>query len=159
MNAKGQADQLNQYFGPGVLGGNIQQIYQMLLASPAFQNMLNQYGLQGSQLSQNLTAGLAQRGLTGTGVGTVAQNLGNAVPGFMQTQARGDLYGQAFQAALQNLMGRMGSFTSLEEQRRSKPGFLQSALGGLFGAAGMAGGLGWNPFGHKAQTQPYLGPQ
>lgn len=142
MNAQGQAAQLNQLFGPGVLGGDTQKLFTMLMQSPAFQSMLQNYSLQGNQLSQNLTAGLAQRGLTGTGVGTIANSLGQAVPGFMQTQARGDLFKEALMAAMQNLGQRQSSFTSLEEQRRSHPGFLQTLAGGL------AGGLG--------QMLPYL---
>lgn len=138
MRAGDQANELSQLFGPGVLSGDTQKLFALLMGSPAFQSMMQQYSLQGNQLSQNLTAGLARRGLTGTGVGTIAQSLGQAVPGFAQTQARGALFSDAMQAAMQNLLARMGSFTSLEQQRRSQPGFLGKAFGGLLGAAGTA---------------------
>src|SRR3972149_5083686 len=144
---------LSQFFGPGALAGDYSKLYSLLLSSPGFQNVLSNMSIQGTNLSQNLTANLARRGLTGTGVGTVAQSLGQAVPGFMQQQAKAGLSQEALQAAMQNLLARMGIYGELRGQQMNQPGFLQSLFGGLMGGAGSLlpflkglGGPGKNPY-------------
>jgi hypothetical protein len=124
------ANQVNTLFGPQQQAMDTQRLYSMLMGSPAFQSMLQNYSLQGNQLGANLTAGLARRGLTGTGVGTVAQGMGQSAAGFAQTGARGDLWQQAMQMALQSLMSRMGAATDLYRTSQ-QPSFLERAFGGL----------------------------
>lgn len=153
MNAQQQAGQLSSLFGPGVAAGDTQRLFQLLMGSPAFQSMMQNISLQGNQISQNLNAGLAQRGLTGTGVGTIASSLGSAVPGFMQTQAKGQLFSDAMSSAMQNLLARLGSYTQLEQQRRSQPSTFGRIAGGVLGAAGTAIPF-LHSFGGGQQTQP-----
>lgn len=136
------AGQLYGAFGPqqGIAGTNL--LYQQLLSSPAFQSLLQNYTLQGSNLGQNLTAGLARRGLTGTGVGTIAQSMGQSAGGFAQTGARGQLYQDAMQQAFQNLLARLQSYTQLRAIQMQQPSFLSSLGGGLLQGVGTLGSLG-----------------
>jgi hypothetical protein len=130
------ANQVNTAFGPQQQAFDTQKLYAMLMGSPAFQAMLQNYSLQGNQLGQNLTAGMAKRGMTGTGVGTVMQGMGQSAAGFGQTQARGDLWQQAMQMALQSLMGRMGATTDIYKQQQAQGSFLGNMFGNLLGAGG-----------------------
>lgn len=161
MNAAGQANQLSQLYGTGPLGQDTQALFRLLMQSPMWQQMMVNASLQGNALGRNLTNSFAQRGLTTTGVGTVAQNMGNSATGFMQTQMQGDLWAKALAAAMQNLSQRQDSWTTLEQQRRAKPSGLGSVFGGILGAAGSA--LPFINFGGRPQTQqPYYsmyGPQ
>jgi len=128
------AQQLNQQFGPEQLAQNQQQLFRMLASSPAFRNILQQQAQQGQQLGQNITAGLARRGLTTSGIGTIGSALGGAAGGFAQSQARAGLSSSALNASQQNLMAQLQAFTQLRGQEVGQPTPFGQAFGSLLGA-------------------------
>lgn len=138
------ANRFASLFGPNRIGMDTMQLFRLLMQSPAWQSMMTNASLQGNQASQNLTQGLAQRGLTTSGIGTIAQQVGKSIPGYLMQQQKGQLFNTSMDAAMQNLMARMQAVSGLEQQRRQSSGFNPM---GLLGA-----GLG--TFG---QIFPFLG--
>src|SRR5678815_309266 len=97
------ASMLRRQFGPGALSGDTTQLFQFLLRSPQFQNMLNQNAIQGQQFQRDLSQGLAQRGLSTSGIGTIANAAGQSAVSSGALGLRGDLFNQAGSLAQQNL--------------------------------------------------------
>jgi hypothetical protein len=118
------------------MSADTMKLFQMLMQSPAFQQLMTNASLQGNQLSQSLTQGLAQRGLTTSGVGTVAQRMGQSMPGYFQGQAKAGLFNQANQSAMESLMQRLQATTQLEQQRRAQKFNPLSLVGAGLGTFG-----------------------
>lgn len=135
-NMSSDAGKFGRMFGPQQLGMDTMALYRMLMMSPMFQQMMTNASLQGNQLSQNMTQGLAQRGLTTSGIGTMANAMGKSAPGFFMQQARSGLFSTAMENAMQNLMARMQAVSGLEQQRRATPSFGTQLLGAGLGTFG-----------------------
>lgn len=141
---------LARLFGPGALAHDQQQLYSLMANSPGARAALGSINLQGQNLAQDLSAGFARRGLTTTGVGTVAQGLANAASGFGQAQYQGQLSGQALDAAQQNLLARLAAFSSNQNANVGQPSGFERIFGSVLGAAGPALA---NYFGNKRNNK------
>lgn len=156
-NAAGYLRSVNQNFGPNALNADYQRLFSMLASSPSFQSQLSGINLAGQNLSQGLASSFANRGLTSSGVGTIAQNLGNATGGFESQRAIGSLSSDALNAAQQNLLARLQAWSSLTGQSIGQP----SPFGSIFGSLLSAGGPALAQyFAGKGQQNPwpYNGP-
>lgn len=121
------AGTLQRLFGAGALSGDISQLYKLLQASPQFQQMLLQNSIQGSQFQNDLSSGLASRGLSTSGIGTIANAAGQSAISSGELGLRGGLFGTAGSLAQQNLLARLQSYT---QGRLNQPN-QQSAIGGI----------------------------
>ena len=117
---------LSRMFGAGALSGDISQLYKLLQASPQFQQMLLQNSIQGSQFQNDLSSGLASRGLSTSGIGTIANAAGSSAISSGELGLRGGLFGTAGSLAQQNLLARLQSYT---QGRLNQPS--QSTIGGI----------------------------
>lgn len=149
------AQELQKKFGTGALSQDTLRLYQMLSQSPAFSEAMNQNALSGANLSSNLNASLGARGLSTSGIGTVASSLGSSAASFGASALRGGLFGTAGNMASENLLARLQAFSQLKTAKANQPSFLQSLTGGILGAGGavLAGPAGAAIFGPK-QPQP-----
>lgn len=147
------AKELQQKFGTGVLSGDVMRLYSMLASSPQFQESMSQNALSGANLSQNLNASLGARGLSTSGIGTVAGALGKSASSFGASALRGGLFGTAGNLASENLLARLQAFSALKQAKANQPGFLQSLTGSILGAGGMVlgGPAGAAIFGKQPQ--------
>ena len=130
---------MQRYYGPQQLQKNTQQMYQMGLGSPGFQNQLAGINLAGNQFAQNLAARQGAQGFGGgtvrSGVGTVGQ----AAAPTLSSSAKGNAYGQLWQnsqqMALQQMMAHLQALQGLQ------PGMgFGNQFGNLLGAGMQAGG-------------------
>jgi len=87
-------------------------------------------------LSNSLSAGLGSRGLNTSGIGTVANSLGQSAQAFGSLGLRGGLFGTAQSSALQSMMARLQAYTQLKGQQNSQPGLLSQVAGSALGAFG-----------------------
>jgi hypothetical protein len=126
---------LNKFFGAGALSGDITQLYQLLSRSPQFQQMLLQNSIQGQQFQGDLSAGLAQRGLSTSGIGTIANAAGQSAISSGELGLRGGLFGSAGSLAQQNLMQRLQSYTQGRLGQPQGPSFLSQISGDVLGAS------------------------
>ena len=126
---------LQNFFGAGALSGDITQLYQLLAKSPQFQQMLLQNSIQGSQFQNNLGAGLAQRGLSTSGIGTIANAAGASATSSGELGLRGGLFGTAGNLAQQNLLQRLQSYTQGRLNQPQQPSFLSQISGDVLSAA------------------------
>jgi len=131
------AGDINSMFGAGALSRNTLSLYNMLAQSPQFRNALSQNALAGSRLSAGITGGLANRGLTTSGIGTVAQQLGGSAGAFGEGALMGGLFGTAGGMAEQNLQAQLAAWTQLQGADLQKPSFMESLSGSLLGGGGM----------------------
>lgn len=129
------AGDLRKHFGPGALSQDTMMLYRMLANSPAFRATLAQNAAVGSRFSNQLTSNLAQRGLTTSGIGSVAQAAGKQAISTGETGLRGGLFQTAQEGAMQNLLARLQSFTALQGQSLQRPTGLEA-----FGSSLLAGG-------------------
>ena len=139
------ADELKRLFGPGALAGDTQQLYQLLANSPQFRQQLSQNNINASGFEHNLRGGLAARGLTTSGVGTIATAAGQSAGQYGEQALRGGLFGTAGDMAQQNLLARLQAFMQSQQLGMQQPSTLQRFGGGL----GLAGGQFQSLFGGK----------
>lgn len=125
-------------FTPDMLSSDTQKLFQLLAQSPMFQSMLQQNALAGQQLGSNVQAGLAQRGLNTSGIGTLANAAAQSATSFGETGIRGDLFHSALMAALQNYLQKMQLSGQYQITKASQPSGLERIGGALLGAAGTA---------------------
>jgi hypothetical protein len=102
---------LNRLFGPGALSGDTMKLYQMLAQSPQFRQLMLQNSIQGGQFQNNLAQGLGQRGLSTSGIGTIANAAGNSAIQTGQTALQGGLFGEAGDMAMKDLMARLQAYS------------------------------------------------
>lgn len=145
------AKDLAQKFGVGQQSNDTLRMYQMLLQSPQFQQAMTENNLAGAQASNDISSGLAQRGLSTSGIGTVAGALGKSASAFGGSALKGGLFGQAGNMAMQNLLARLQAYSSLKTAKAGQPSFLEGLAGGVLGAGGavLAGPAGAAIFGAK----------
>jgi len=98
---------LSEAYGPEALAGQVQQMFQLLSSSPAFASLLRNVQGTASNAQTAIASNLGRTGLSGSGVGAATAGLASQLPATATAQARGDLFGQAMQAALQNLGQRL----------------------------------------------------
>lgn len=132
-------NKITSMFGPQALAGDTEKLYGFLSHGAGFQNLLSQSNAQASQFQNSLAANLAQRGLTTTGIGSIANAAGGSAAQFSESALRGGLFNQASDMAQQNLMARLQAWAAFQQQQASQPSFLQQLGGSLSGAAGLAG--------------------
>lgn len=96
----------NELLGPQAITDTTQQLFQLMQSSPAFAAMLKSIMGQGQQFNTGVQSALGRTGLSGTGVGAVTGALANSATSNALTQARGQLFSDALQTALQSLMAR-----------------------------------------------------
>ncbi len=146
------AGDLAKKFGVGQMTTDTQKLYQFLLSSPQFQQAMTENNLAGAQASSDITAGLSQRGLSTSGIGTVAGALGKSASAFGGSALKGGLFGTAGSMATQNLLARLQAYAQYKTAKANQPSFLEGLAGGVLGGAGqvLAGPLGANIFGPKA---------
>lgn len=116
-------EELNDMFGSGALTRNTRTIYNFLAGSPEFRNALNINALAGSNLSRSTSAGLAKRGLTTTGIGSIAGAIGGSAAQFGESGLRGGLFNTAGGLAQQNLSDLLQAYLGIQElqQKRQNP--------------------------------------
>lgn len=135
------ANDLRRLFGPGALAGDTQQLYQFLSQSPQFRQQLSQNLINASGFEHNLRGGLAARGLTTSGVGTIATAAGQSAGQYGEQALRGGLFGTAGDMAQQNLLARLQAFMQSQQMGMQQPSGLQRLGGGLALAGGQAQSL------------------
>jgi hypothetical protein len=147
------AKDLASKFGVGQQMTDTQRLYQFLLQSPQFQQENN---LAGAQASNDISAGLSQRGLSTSGIGTVAGALGKSASSFGASALKGGLFGTAGSMASQNLLARLQAYSSYKNAKASQPSFLEGLAGGVLSAGGavLAGPAGAAIFGGGAKPMP-----
>lgn len=129
------AKDLSKQFGVGALSKDTMALYRMLAASPQFRAQLMSNSAMGSRFSNQLAGGLASRGLSTSGIGTVAGAAGSQVISAGETALRGGLFGTAAEGAQQNLLARLQAYTQLQGQGLSQPSPL-----GMLGSSLLTGG-------------------
>ena len=122
------------YLGPLAISNDTNQLFTLLAGSPMFQNMMRSIMQQGSQLNTGMQSSLGRTGLSSSGVGAATGGLARSATGNAISGARGELFGQALQTALQALQARMQMAPQFMEERRAAPTILEQAVG-------MAGGV------------------
>ena len=125
-------------FGPSALSADTLKLFQFLLQSPEFQNILGQNALAGQQFSTNLAQGLGQRGLSTSGIGTIANAAGQSATAFNEGALRGGLFGQAQGNALQMLLAKLQAYANFQTAKANQPSTFEKIAGGVLGAGAMA---------------------
>jgi len=132
---------LKRLFGPGALSGDTQQLYDFLSRSPQFQGVLSQNNVNAATFQNNLASNLGARGLSTSGIGSIAMAAGQSAGQFGEQALRGGLFGQAGDLAQQNLLARLQAYSAFQQQQYSQPTGLQSLFGGIASAGGLGGML------------------
>jgi len=132
------AKTLERLFGPGAISADTMKIYQMLSQSPQFRQMLLQNSIQGSQFQNQLSGNLAQRGLSTSGIGSIANAAGESATQTGETALRGGLFGQSMDTAMQSLMSRLGAYSQGQQVGMQQPTGFQQMFGNALGAFGAA---------------------
>jgi len=112
---------LKRLFGPDALSGETQQLYQMLLNSPAFSQMMNQAGIQSTQTANRTRAALGASGLGSTPYGGFLNAAGSGYGASMQRQGKQDLFMQALRSAFEGLQNRQSIYASSKLNRQEQP--------------------------------------
>lgn len=135
---------LAQLFGPGALSKDTNALYQMLVNSPAWSQMMNQAAIQGSQTRNQTQANLAQSGLGGTPYGAFLNAAGGGYTGTLQRQGRQQLFADALRAAFEGLQSRQSAYVNSRLQRQEQPTWGRMIGSSLLnaGAQGMSGAWG-----------------
>lgn len=126
---------LARLFGPNVLAGDTQTLYNTLAGSPAFSNALNSASLSGELAGQRTRANLAKAGLGGSGIGAISGAVSRGFGQNLQLGARANLWNTALQAARDNLAQRAGIYGQSQLQYQNTPTMAQSFGQGLSGLA------------------------
>lgn len=144
----GYVKDLNKWFGAGAQANDTMKMYSMLFNSPYFQQAMSENMASGQQLSSNINQSLGARGLSTSGIGTLSSAFGKSASAFGGSALRGGLFGQAGNLASQNLMARLGAYSSWKTAQAQQPSFMESLGGSLLGAAGqvLGGPAGANIF-------------
>lgn len=119
------------YLGPEAISNDTNALFQLMVGSPMFQNMMRGLVQSGSQMNTGFQSALGRTGLSSSGVGAAASGLAKSATGNAIAGARGDLFAQALQTALQALQSRMQMAPTFMEERRAGPSFLEQIGGGL----------------------------
>lgn len=130
-------------YGPAAVGQGANTIFGMLAQSPIATSQLANIGAASGGAYARTARGLARRGMTGTGVGTLGTALSRSVGTSMTSDFYAQLYAQALQASLTNV-GQMAQGTSYSSQgvRWDDPHWQSKQLGALFtGAGALVGAL------------------
>lgn len=130
--------ELMDQFGTGALTRNTQQMYDFLKTSPQFMDLLNKNAAAGANLSNSLNHNLAARGLTTTGVGSIASALGANATAFNESSLRGGLFGQAMDASQNNLSQLLQAYMGTLGMKFNQPNRLDSLFSSLLTAGGAA---------------------
>lgn len=131
---------LRALFGPQAIGKDTNELFALLSNSPMFQAMMQSAGMRGQATGAAANRRMARAGVAGgggvSGVGAWMQAAGRQAGANAQIGARGDIYGQALQAAMQNMEGRMGLWGKSQLMQQASPTWGQQVGGSLLGAAG-----------------------
>lgn len=126
---------LKNLFGPNALAGDTQQLYKLLLNSPAFSQMMNSSALRGQNIANQTRAGMASRGLSSTPYAGFLNAAGQGYGATLQRQGQQDLFMKALQEAMQNLGQRESIWGQSQLGRQEQP-----TWGRMIGASLLAGG-------------------
>jgi hypothetical protein len=107
---------LTEAYGPEALAGQAQQLYALLAGSPAFASLLRNVQGTASNAQTAIASNLGRTGASGSGVGAATAGLASQLPAYAAGQARGDLFGQALQAAMANLAQRLQALPAIAQQ-------------------------------------------
>ena len=129
---------LQRLFGPEAISSETMKLYQMLAQSPQFRQMLLQNSIQGSQFQNQLSGNLAQRGLSTSGIGSIANAAGQSATQTGETSLRGGLFGQAMDTTMQSLMARLQAYSQGQQIGMQQPSDMQKFFGNTLGAVGTA---------------------
>jgi hypothetical protein len=132
------AKTLERLFGAGAISQDTMKLYQMLSQSPQFRQLLLQNSIQGSQFQNQLSGNLAQRGLSTSGIGSIANAAGQSAIQTGETSLRGGLFGEAMDTAMKSLMARLQAYSGGQQIGMQQPSSLQSFFGNTLGAVGQS---------------------
>ncbi len=130
------------YLGPEAIANDTNRLFELMMGSPMFQSMLRGIMQSGSQMQTGFQSALGRTGLSGSGVGAAASGLAKSATGNAISGARGDMFAQALQTALQALQSRMQMAPTFMEERRAGPSVLEQIGGGIAGGARAVGNFG-----------------
>jgi hypothetical protein len=122
--------QINSMFGPQALTQNTEQLYRMLMQSPAFQSIMQGGAQQGARLQGRLKQNMGRSGLGGTPMAGLMNAASMGYGSQLQRQGQTQLFMQALQQAQQNMAQQMGLFAGQQQM----PNFGQQLGGALLGA-------------------------
>jgi len=130
------------YLGPEAISNDTNRLFELMVGSPMFQNMMRGLVQSGSQMNTGFQSALGRTGLSSSGVGAAASGLAKSATGNAIAGARGDLFAQALQTALQALQSRMQMAPTFMEERRAGPSVLEQIGGAVRGGAQAVGNFG-----------------
>jgi len=146
---------LKKLFGPQALSSETQQLYQMLLNSPAFSQMMNQAALQGQTTANNTRANLASSGLSGTPYGSFLRGAGGGYGAALQRGGMQNLYMQALRSAFEGLQNRQSIYANSKLNRQEQPTWQRMIGASLLNAGSQGlGGLDFGSLFPKSQGTP-----
>lgn len=133
---------LRQFFGPQALAGDTRSLYRMLVNSPEFSALQSGASIRGQQIANQSQAGLAARGISGSGIGAFLGAAGQGLGNELIRQGQGQLFGQALQTSLQSLLERQNLYGRSFLLNQQMPTW-QRAIGSslLSGASDLFGNL------------------
>jgi hypothetical protein len=126
------------YLGPDAISNDTNRLFELMVGSPMFQNMMRGLIQSGSQMNTGFQSALGRTGLSSSGVGAASGALAKSATGNAIQGARGDMFAQALQTALQALQSRMQMAPTFMEERRAGPSFMEGIGGQLLGGAASA---------------------
>jgi hypothetical protein len=130
------------YLGPDAISNDTNRLFQLMVGSPMFQNMMRGLIQSGSQMNTGFQSALGRTGLSSSGVGAAASGLAKSATGNAIQGARGDMFAQALQTALQALQSRMQMAPTFMGERRAGPSVLEQIGSGIGQIGSAAPGIG-----------------
>lgn len=137
---------LKRLFGPEAVTKDTLDFYNNLINSPQGAAMLNNASVVGANVANQINARAAESGIAGgggeSGVGSFGVAAGGSAGNLLKNNIRGQVYGQALEAAINNNAQRMSIYGQSALQRQQTPTFAQALGAGLqAGAGAIAAGL------------------
>lgn len=137
---------LKRLFGPEAVTKDTLDFYNNLINSPQGAAMLNNASVIGANVANQINARAAESGIAGgggeSGVGSFGVAAGGSAGNLLKNNIRGQVYGQALEAAINNNAQRMGIYGQSALMKQGTPTFAQALGAGLqSGAGAIAAGL------------------
>lgn len=115
--AENQLRMLGKFTDPKMLAGNANQLYALLLNSPAFADSLRSLAAGANSARSGINSNLAQRGLLGSGIGALTQGSAAGFEGFGKSQIHAQTFQQALGLASELMRMRIGGAQGFGPQR------------------------------------------
>jgi hypothetical protein len=113
-------------------------------------DVLNKNAVAGANFSNSVSQNMGQRGLTTTGIGTMASSMGQNATAFGESALRGGLFGQAGDMAQNNMNQMLQAYMQSIQMKQQQPNRMDSLFSSLLsGGASALPHAGSSLFGGK----------